>query len=125
MGFLGGHIVRGSESWDVPPSAQLLSSRRVRIRKISSEHEGLEKAKIQKEETGLKAEIVLSLKIVNILWPSSPPALTLSKVMQLRQRGYCPTPAKRCAWLHDPRVTPETQLSQRSLKCRTWKPWVW
>lgn len=79
------YIMRGSESW---ASVQLLSSQIVRIRKISSVHEGLEKANIQQEERGLKTEIVLSLKFlhVNILWPLSPPILTLDKLSQLRQR---------------------------------------
>lgn len=94
MGLLGGHIVRGSESWDIPPSVQFLSSQIVRIRKISSVHEGLEKAKVQKEETGLKTGNVLSLKTVNPLWPFSLPTLTLDKLWQLKQHGYSYRSAK-------------------------------
>lgn len=47
----------GSESWDSLLGAQLLSSQIVRIRKISNVCTGLEEAKIQKKETGLKTEL--------------------------------------------------------------------
>lgn len=100
-------------------SAQLLSNQIVRIRNISSVCEGLEKAKIQKEETGLQARIVSSLKTANILWPLSPPILTLDKLLQLRQHGDSHISAKWCMWLGDPRVTSETQLTKRLFECRT------
>lgn len=81
--------------------------------------EGLEKAKVQKEETGLKTGVVLSLKTVNPLWPLSLPTRTLGTLWQLKQHGDSHRSAKQCMWLHGPRVTSEALLTKRSFKYRT------
>lgn len=88
--------MRDSESWNIPPSVQFLSSQIIRIIKISSVHESLENAKVQKEETRLKMGIVLSLKTVNPLWSLSLPTLTLDKLWQLKQHWYTHRSAKEC-----------------------------
>ena len=50
-----------------------------RMRGLGNVHEGLEKANIQREETGLKIGVVLSLKFlhVTIVWSLSRTILTL------------------------------------------------